>query len=60
MNRLLRIAGLVLALMPLAYPYDHLLRAAERSALWPAAGIEWPLLRGMQAGGTRALPSPAP
>lgn len=60
MNRLLRIAGLVLALMPLAYPYDNLLRAAERNALWPAAGIEWPLLRGTQPGATRALPSPAP
>ena len=40
MNRFLRVAGWVLALTPLAYPYDNLLKAAEASALWSTVAAE--------------------
>ena len=35
MNRYLRIAGLVLALTPLAYPYGNLLEAVEAAGKTP-------------------------
>lgn len=40
MKRFLRVAGLVLALTPLAYPYDNLLKAAEASVLWSTVAAE--------------------
>jgi hypothetical protein len=40
MNRLLRIAGLILALTPLAYPYGNLLKAAEAAALWSTVAAD--------------------
>ena len=40
MNRFLRIAGLILALTPLAYPYGNLLKAAEATVLWPTVAAD--------------------
>lgn len=40
MNRFLRVVGLILALTPLAYPYDNLLKAAEASVRWSTVAAE--------------------